>query len=200
MSVAASSLITLDQLKAYLGPSFEGNQNDGLLELLIDSVTVMFDSHLGRTLAKTTYTNLYFDGTGKENLYLPNWPIVSITSIYEDDVLLTEGVDSDYVLYADIGILKRVSGAWLKGLKTVKTTLVAGYVVQGAAPLAGETALPANVKLACMIQVSREWKKTQGSEWGESSRTFPDGSTSRIERGLLKEVEEILDHYRRIRI
>jgi hypothetical protein len=200
MSVAATSLITLDQLKAYLGPGFEGDQNDGLLELLIDSVTVMFDSHLGRTLAKTTYANLYFDGTGKENLYLPNWPVISITSIYEDDVLLTEGVDSDYVLYADIGILKRVSGAWLKGLKTVKTTLVAGYVVQGAAPLAGETALPANVKLACMIQVAREWKKTQGSEWGESSRTFPDGSTTRIERGLLKEVEEILDHYRRIRI
>lgn len=211
MSVAATSLITLAQLKVYLGSGFEGNQNDALLELLIDNVSVEFDRFLGRTLAKTTYTAIYLDGNGEDTLSLPNWPVVSVTSLYEDDTLLTSGLDYDYVLYTSESdaYLRKVNATWpgmtawgtstwLKGPKTIKLTYTAGYVVQGATPGAGETALPADIKLACMIQVAREWKKTQGAEWGESSRTFKDGSTTRIERGLLQDVEEILVRYRRV--
>lgn len=199
MSVAASSLITLDQLKAYLGPGFEGNQNDALLELLIDSVSATFNSHLGRILAKTTYTSLKLNGPeATPDLVLPNYPIVSIASIYEDDTLLVENTDY-YVDYA-AGIIHRIGGNWVEGWHEIVITYVAGYVVQGATPGTGETALPANIKLACFIQAAREWKKTQGAEWGESSRTFPDGSTTRVERGLLKDVEELLAPYRRINL
>jgi len=205
MPVAASSLVTLDQLKAYLGPGFSGNQNDALLELLVDSVTVMFESHLVRTLAKTVYTNAYFDGSGRPTLWLPNGPVSNLASLYEDDVLLTEGIDEDFILYPGeapsyLARLEKTSGVWLKGPKTVKATLTAGFVVQGATVGVGETALPSDLRLAFSIQTAREWKKTQGSEWGESSRTFPDGSTTRIERGLLREVEEILAKYRSFRI
>jgi hypothetical protein len=195
MSVAATSLVTLDQLKAYFGPGFEGNQNDALLELLIDSVSATFGARIDRTLAKATYTSLKLDGPDGPDLILPNFPVVSITSIYEDEVLLVENTDY-YVDYA-AGVVHRIGGNWVKGWHEIVITYVAGYVVQGATPGTGETALPADLKLACMIQVAREWKKTQGSEWGESSRTFPDGSTTRIERGLLKEVEEILVRYSR---
>lgn len=196
MSVAATSLITLDQLKVYLGSSFSGNTNDAMLELLIDSVSVAIDAHLARTLTKTTYTSLKFEGPDGPDLRLPNWPIVSITSIYEDDVLLVEGTDY-YVDYA-AGIIHRIGGNWVKGWNEIVVTYVAGYVVQGATPGAGETALPADIRLACSIQAAREWKKSQGAEWGESSRTFPDGSTTRTERGLLKDVEELLAKYRRL--
>jgi hypothetical protein len=200
MSVAASSLITLVQFKPYLGPEYSGTGNDSLFELLIDSVSEAFNSRVGRMLAKTTYTAEYFDGNGKESLILPNFPIVSITTIHEDGVLLTESEDGDYVVDYASGIIHRVGGVWLRGRHTIKITYVAGYVVQGASPGTGETVLPADLKLACMIQVAREWKKTQGSEWGETSRSFPDGSTSHVERGLLKEVEEILQKYRRYRV
>ncbi|MEN6560867.1 MAG: hypothetical protein ABFD52_08850 [Acidobacteriota bacterium] len=200
MSVAASSLITAAQFKTYLGPEYSGTGNDSLFELLIDSVSEMFNSRIGRTLAKTTYTDQYFDGNGKTDLFLPNYPVISITSIYEDGVLLTEGAAADYVVDHASGIVHRVGGVWLRGRQTVKITYAAGYVVQGASPGTGETALPADLKLGCMIQVAREWKKSQGSEWGETSRSFPDGSTSHVERGLLKEVEEILQKYRRYRV
>lgn len=200
MAVLASSLITAAQLKTYLGPEYSGSANDSLFELLIDSVSEMFNGHVGRTLAKTTYTDAYLDGNGQVSLVLQNFPIISITSIHEDGVLLTEGADGDYVVDYASGIVHRIGGRWLRGRKTLKITYAAGYVVQGAVPGTGETALPADVKLACMIQAAREWKKTQGSEWGETSRSFPDGSTSRVERGLLKEVEEILQKYRRYRV
>ena len=200
MAVAASSLITAAQFKPYLGPDYAGTTNDTLFELLIDSVSEMFNGRVARMLAKTTHTDVYIDGNGKESLILPNFPIVSITSIHEDGVLLTEGAAADYVVDYACGIIHRVGGVWLRGRKTVKITYTAGYVVQGASPGTGETALPADIKLGCMIQVAREWKKTQGSEWGETSRNFPDGSTSHVERGLLKEVEEILQKYRRYRV
>lgn len=194
MSVAAPSLITLDQLKLYLGPNV-GTTNDALLELLIDNVSEEFNRRLGRTLAKTTYTSLALDGDHEEILELPNWPAVSVTSIYEDDVLLV--ADTDYEVDLARGLIKRVGGHWSKGFQNIVITYVAGYTVQGATPGTGETALPADLKLACMIQTAREWKKTLGSEWGETSRSFPDGSSSRVERGLLKDVEEILQRYTR---
>lgn len=200
MAVLAASLITAAQFKPYLGPEYSGTGNDTLFELLIDSVSEMFNGHIGRTLAKTTYTDAYFDGNGKESLVLPNYPIVSVASIHENGVLLVEGAAADYVVDHATGIIHRVGGVWARGRQTLKITYAAGYVVQGASPGAGETALPADLKLACMIQVAREWKKTQGSEWGETSRSFPDGSTSHVERGLLKEVEEILEKYRRYRV
>lgn len=196
MSVTATSLITLDQLKVYLGPGFTGNVNDALMELLIDSVSEQFNKWLDRALPKTTYTSLTLNGPDGPDLILPNFPVVSITSIYEDSVLLTEG--SDYYVNYSAGIVHRIGGDWIKGWNEIVITYVAGYVVQGATPSTGETALPADLRLACSIQAAREWKKTQGSEWGESARSFPDGSTTRIERGLLKEVEEILGGYRRI--
>lgn len=200
MAVLAASLITAAQFKLYLGPEYAGATNDSLFELLIDSVSEMFNRHIGGTLAKMTYTDAYFDGNGQESLILSNFPIVSVASIHEDGVLLTEGATADYVVDYAVGMIHRVGGRWLRGRKTLKINYTAGYVVQGASPGAGETALPADLKLGCMIQAAREWKKSQGSEWGETSRSFPDGSTSHVERGLLKEVEEILQKYRRYRV
>ena len=200
MAVLAASLITAAQFKPYLGPDYAGTTNDSLFELLIDSVSEAFNGRVGRVLAKATYTDKYIDGNGKESLILPNYPIISVTSIHENGVLLTEGAAADYVVDYAAGIIHRVGGVWARGRQTIKITYAAGYVVQGASPGAGETALPADLKLACMMQVAREWKKSQGSEWGETSRSFPDGSTSHVERGLLKEVEEILQKYRRYRV
>jgi len=200
MALLASSLITVAQLKAYLlasGLAAAEVQHDPLFEILIDGVSSAFDGAVGRALAKTTYTAVYFDGNGKEDLVLPNYPVISITSIEEDGDALTEGEDNDYQIYAASGILKRNTGAWLKGSKTIKLTYIAGYTVQGATLVAGEIALPADLKLACMIQVAREWKKAQGAEWGETSRSFQDGSRSFVEKGLLKEVEDVLARYRR---
>lgn len=201
MSVLAKSLITLTQFKPYLADYTGGTKYDTLFELLIDGVSEAFNQYVARTLAKTTYTAVYLDGNGKARLFLPNWPIISVASIAEDGIALTEGEYNDYLLYKDEGILLRASGYWSAGPKMVLLTYTAGYVVQGATPSAGETALPADLGLACMMQVAREWKKGQLGEWGMTSKSTPDGATvARTEAGLMKEVREILDHYRRFHL
>ena len=197
MAVLTSALITLAEFKTYLPDYAGGTKYDGLFEMLIDSVSTQFDRYLGRLLAKGTFTGVYLDGPDSRELVLPNYPVVSIASIYEDGVLLTEGEDYDYLLYADVGILQRLGGDWASGPKKILITYTAGYVVQGTTPLTGETALPADIRLACMMQVAREWKKNTLSEWGVVSKSSPDGlSVTKTETGLLKEVREILDRYR----
>jgi hypothetical protein len=197
MAVAASSWVTLAQFKVYCGlPAAADSTNDTLYETVIDAVSSRLTQHLGREIAKTTYTTVYIDGDGERDILLPHYPIVSITSIYEDDVLLTEGTDDDYILYASEGRLRRVGGGWMAGSKTVKLTYVAGYTVQGASPGTGEVALPGDLKLAALMQCAAEWKRCQQKDWGEASRSFPDGSVSKhSEDALLPQVKAALDRH-----
>ena len=82
----------------------------------------MFNAYTDRTLAKTTHTDAYIDGPVESPyLLLPEYPIVSITHIYEGDDELTAGDDDDYMVYrSDAGILRSIGGYWLEGPDTVK--------------------------------------------------------------------------------
>lgn len=199
MAVLAKALMTAAQLRTgYLLALGSDTSQDALLEVILNAISDTFDRYVGRALAKAAYTAAYLDGNGRPTLYLPNRPVVSITSIEEDDETLTEGEEYNYMLYAEEGkLVKTEGGIWMKGPKTIKITYTAGYVVQGATPEAGETALPADLWLACAMQAAREWKKAQQNEWGMTSKSSPDGATiQRVEAGLMKKVREILDKYR----
>ena len=198
MAVNAGAIITVAELKAYVGVTT--TDFDTIFEIFINSVSDEFNAYVGRKLGKATYTDVYFDGPAGSDLLLPHFPVVSITSIEEDGDTLVEGDYDDYLLYADAGIIRRVMGSWLRGNKTIKITYVAGYVVQGATLGTGETALPGDLRLACLAQCAREWKKAQGAEWGMTSRSFPDGSVTRTEKGLLQEVTDVLDRHRNFRL
>ena len=199
MSVAANSLITLAQFKAYAAISTTDAARDAAIEAIIDAVSSFFCSFLGREIALTTYTNEYMDGNGEPDLLLPYYPVKTISSITEDDAALTEGLTADYLLYAKEGRLHRMGGNWLNLPKAIKLTYSAGYIVQGATPSTGETALPLDLKLACMMQVGAEWKRAQRSEWGLSGISVEGGSISMLSQdSLLPQVLAILRGYKGI--
>ena len=196
MAVAANSLITLAQFKAYAGIASTDTTRDAVIEPVIDGVSAMFCRILGRELAKTTYTDAYLDGSGEQDLLLPHYPVVSISALTEGDVALTEGIDEDYLLYAGEGRLHKPAARWVEYPKNVKLTYVAGYVVQGATPGVGETALPADLKLACCLQVAAEWKRSQRAEWGLTNISVPDGGIALLSQdALLPQVRAILRRY-----
>ena len=58
-------------------------QQQKVIPNLIKKVSAMFDTYLGRALRITTHSELY-DGNGLSRLRLDNWPIISITNLYED--------------------------------------------------------------------------------------------------------------------
>jgi len=195
MSLTARALVPLADVKTYL--SIGDTTYDTILEQLINSVSDEINSFTNRNLAETTYTDLYLDGNGKQILFLPNYPITAMTSVYEDGELLVEGEDDDYLVYQDEGYLWRVNRTWYLGPKKIKVTYTAGYVC-----LTGTITLPHDLKLATMMKIAREWKKQKSQLWGEDSRSFPDGSvsTSHLDDEFLEAELRILEKYKRRKI
>lgn len=196
MSMSANALTTLSNFKAYtvIGAATTW---DTMLELIINSVSLQINRFTRRMLAKTTYTGLYLDGNGKQTLWLPNAPVIgTLSSLKENAVALTEGPTGSYYLYADRGtIFRPAPGLWPASPKILQVTYTAGYIVQGGAVATGETALPADIEMACLMQTAYEWKRAKDSNWGETSRSHSDGTISRVESGLLDAVEQLLRHH-----
>ena len=185
MSLSAIALVTVEDAKAYL--ELKDSQDDSILETLIDSVSALFNNETNRTLKETTFTDLYLDGSGIITLDLPDWPVVSITEIEEDEVALTE--DTDYYLYADEGYLAKIGAVWTDNIHGIKITYKAGY---------SATTLPSDIKLATLKQVGLEHSRFKSKNWGESGRTFPDGSITIVTDNLLPSVRDILSKYRKL--
>jgi len=70
-----------------------------------------------------------FDGKERTHLFLKVVPIVTIASVTEDGVSLTEGNDKDYVAYLDEGFLvKTGKSRWSDArMQNVTVTYAAGY-------------------------------------------------------------------------
>lgn len=188
----AIALVSLQTVKDML--DIKEATKDPLLELLIDSVSQRFNTKLRRILAHTTYTDLLMDGSGAEWLYLPAYPISEITSVIENGDTLVKG--TDYHAYFMAGALRKAPGAgWSDEAQVLKLTFKAGYVCL-TNPTTGQTALPSDIKLAAIKQIGWEYNKQKAKSWGESSRSYPDGSQSFSESGdLLPEVMKVLDQY-----
>jgi len=205
MSVLSTSLVTLSAARAYLGKAATDTGDDPVIETIIDAVSAKFSNYCNRDFALATDATLYLDGNGAGVLCLPRYPVVSIGACVDGLNTLTVGDDEDLddvILYENEGMLKRVGAVWMKGRKNVVlTSFKAGYVVQGTTPGTGETVLPADLKLAALVQIAADFQAFKKRDWGEVSRTFPDGSVTRSQTsGLLKEVQDTLDQYKDIRI
>jgi hypothetical protein len=151
-----------------------GDQFDQRLIILINAVSLYFEKECGgRIFIEKTYSTMYLDGTSKKRLLIPHYPITSITSVHENDVLLTGGADYDtsydYVIYGaeGEGYLWKASG-WAEGLKNIKLTdLKAGYTLAN---------VPADLKSAAMILIGKEFEKANNKAGAEETRVFPDAS------------------------
>jgi len=99
-----------------------------LLEDLINAATDFMEDYCKRRFLKTTYTAELYDGNGTMMLFLRNFPIITVATIYwtypnvADDL-----VDSTYYkIYHAGGYIYR-TGKWIKGYQNIKVTYDAGY-------------------------------------------------------------------------
>lgn len=272
MALDDNALITLAQLKTYVDE--DGSTFDTLFEMLINQISTLMQELIDQDLRYATYTDQYFNGTHQQRLYLPHRPIISITSLEEDDVSLTEGEDEDFVLVGDEGYLHKVDAVWNRGTRNIKITYKAGYKLSDALyfdsgseePAIGDTLvgasssaegvvskvvldsgswsggdaegyiefssssgtftndenvnikdgssnvmtvdhpdstiwLPKDLQLACMKQVAYEWKQQKGKLYGETNRSYPDGSIAYVPvKELLDSVKQICERYQRFYI
>ena len=113
------ALVTTDQVEDQLGGTFSSEQTT-TIELMIDAATMFAEKYIGRFIkvraTDTTETQDIPQSTNE--IYVKNFPIVSLTSFTVGGDVLVEGEDDDFFQYDDIGLLARTgNGVFARGRK-----------------------------------------------------------------------------------
>lgn len=176
-----------------------GTGHDDAIIRLINYVTALFEQAAGgRRFMSTKFSSLGdiegaeaispLDGTGDDELLLPNWPVTEIANLMVDGEAIPArpDVDSDgYVYNGSIGLVQGVGYSFTRGVQNVDITYTAGYA-----------ACPADLKLVAILEIKRAWKKAYKGEVGKSSESDPQGNRTWLITGLLPETEMVIRSYR----
>jgi hypothetical protein len=199
MALIAQALVTAQEVEDYL--QLQKPEHDVVVELLINGVSQQFSTYASRSFITAVYTSLKLTSNGTPYLYLPNWPVTTLTSVIEDGVTLT--LDTDFYVDLDTGLLTKATYAntlysemygssenlWTNLTQKIVVTYTAGYVQA--------TTLPADLKLAALKEVARQYRMFLLKEHGETSRSTDGSSSSYAEK---PEWMEVVSRYRRIRV
>ena len=127
-------LVGLAEVKAHLNIPTTDTTLDEELRRFIDAATDLAEQSLGQILGRRTFTDELYDG-GTEFIRIRNPKVISITSVYENDALVSStAYNLDYTgqrLYRiGSGTLYATNsyGYWTGGFNNIKITYVAGYV------------------------------------------------------------------------
>ncbi len=135
------------------------------LRSLINAASDYIAKITDRTLLEATYTSEKYDGNGQYKLFLKNYPINTITSLYEWDTIdneaaVTFAVNTDYLYSQKDGWIYLRQG-FTEGIQNFQITYGAGYVKTAAT---GKIILPFDIMNACaqLVQYFKKYKTKPG--------------------------------------
>jgi hypothetical protein len=200
------ALTDLERVKAH--GDITGDRANTELVLLVNEVSARIESFLGRHLLSRTWTH---DGTslprldshGGTRLYLPEWPVTSVTSLktYPTNSALTEGYDEDFLVDNSTGIIRLLNQSFWDAPQVVEITYVAGYktgLSSGQEWLWGQDEVSAELRLAATKQTVWEFRQKDREREGIASRSEAGTTVSFLQTAWLPEVEDILRRHQRI--
>ena len=194
-------ICTLADVKDYIGET--KTDYDSIINKIILGAEALFNNFTFRNLIlNTTDETVYLTGNGTPRLVLPRYPVLSITSLKEaidyDFDLDTLVANTDYRLVAGgkNGIIYRMGCNWYEMDDSIQVIYKGGYVPAGQTPGTGETAMPADLREAAIMQTSFIFKRKD--DIGLSAVSFQGGSINKFsEVELLPMVKDTLLSYRR---
>jgi uncharacterized phiE125 gp8 family phage protein len=192
----AGYLTTRAKAKAYMKKT--DTTDDTLMTALVAAASKRIQNYLNREVIQATYTNEIYDGTGSQDLFTKQYPIVSVASIKLYDPIsntdqYTYVVNTDYYLHADGEKILMWAG-WRKGLQKYKITYVAGYAVSGET-----SAVPEDIELACNMLVAFYFNnigKQNIESWRAGSYSETLKGIGGDESGIPAEIRGMLDIHR----
>jgi hypothetical protein len=205
MALAANALIGLSDLKIFM--SITSSSQDTQLESAIGYASTLIESYLERQI--TTRGSLIeyhsIEPPASCELYLGEWPIISVTSVYEDmtRVYATALVaDTDYIVSKPGGKLIRVEAgsgtlAWLSGFRTVKVVYEAGRLSPGASTPEGATAVPLDLAQICAEVAATIFQDADRKEWGKLQVSSEGRTITRFMGYMTPDLEQRLAPHRR---
>lgn len=179
------ALCTLTEVKNYYG--IAKTTEDALLTVLTERVSQQIETYCDRIFTSAEYTE-YYDGDRREFLYTNQYPITSVSGIW-NDATWTWGADT-LVAAADYRVStngRRVilkTGYFSDYTENVKVIYTGGY-----------TTIPADLVQAAVEETVHRYKYRE--DIGLAGKTHVDGTVSYLDRKLLPQTVEILDRYRR---
>lgn len=181
------NLCTLTELKSFYGKTSTDIADDVLITNLIVRYSAFFESYIGKNIISREHTD-YYDGKGFNVLFVDQYPITSISGIWDssdwswDDSNL---ISSDNYRIADSNRILFRSTTLADEDQNIKIIYTAGY-----------SAVPEDLRQACVVEVLRAYKHRK--EVDIVSKSLSDGSVSYIERNLLAQTKLILNRYKKV--
>lgn len=200
--MATTDLVDLNtELKPFLGIQQGDWREDARLTTLNDIARSLIEDYLDRHIvSRGSITEYHTVRPASAELYTRQFPLLTITSIHEDDSrafgatsLLT--VNTDYIVSAPFGRILRISGSlptvWLTTWRSVKIVYTAGY--------ATTAVVDASLKHAALRTIALLWNELKREEIGYSSISDAQGNISRlVPGGLNQDVKRAIYCFRRM--
>jgi hypothetical protein len=205
---------TAEDIKQYL--NIKDDSEDANL-LVIAEFGQRFVERYTRRLFASESRVYVMDGNGTERMYLPDWPITSVTSVYGPCFdaprhFVTDGqsVDSDELVSSDdyriggnprdsetldhlllIGATNTGLGStWTLGASLFEITATTGY-----------TEIPNDLYMATIAVISEYWNMFKQGRVGLTSKAVDAGSLAyETTRNLDLHTKSILDRYKRVMV
>lgn len=176
MALNANALVSLADTKAHLGiPALDTTQ-DARIERLINTASQLIEDYTDRKLTYQAY-DVRRDGRRADRLVLPEWPVVAITSVWDDpawDFQSQTVIDpTEYDVEEECILVLKNGRKFSRANRNVRVQYTAGY--RTLTGLVGEP-IPSTLSYACLMTVDwldalkadRRLGVTSKSKQGES--------------------------------
>ncbi len=185
-------LITLDEVKNYMGKSSSNNNSDQALLMLIDAVVPAFEGFCNRRLATREATS-YRDGNGAARMSLTSYPLSNVVSVVIDKRTLNA---SEYFWSIGGRSIVLTGGRFTQGMRNVQIDYVAGFGDD-----ANLNPWPSDLKVAACMWVTTRIKERErlgiGSQSLAGQTVTYDGTsgTNQASEGMPAAARSILSNY-----
>jgi uncharacterized phiE125 gp8 family phage protein len=189
---AAVALVTLAQAKTQL--KITGSSEDTFLESLVNRASEKAKKYCGRNFITDDFVEFY-DGTGEDFIIVRNYPIISLTSLYDDPLRLF-GADTQISIASDVlldpgpGIIRlwNQRNFFIRGKANVRVSYSGGYE---------DDTVPYDLQEAVLTMIVHAYRRLyQDQRIGLVSETIGDRNQTFAREAIPKEAEEILKKYR----
>lgn len=182
------ALCTREEVKSYMSMTGSNSDIDSTIKDLCNRLSATIESYCGREFSSAEYTE-YHNGYGNVILYTNNYPVTSVSGIWEDtsrDWPVNTEVDSDEY-FVNEGAIYRRDAYFLDWPMSIKIIYTAGYAT-----------IPYDLKQACIVEVARSYE--QRKEQGVDTKAYADANTTYVLDDFLPNSKLVIDLYKHRKI
>jgi hypothetical protein len=180
---AENAVVTWEKVKLMLSLS---DEDEEYVEELIGRASATMETKVGGYIKQRERT-FYLDGTGRQKLIVPDYPLGESVAVFVDSsrVFEEETEETLGVMYPEEGMIFLETG-WPAGARNIMVVADVGY-----------DPIPLDLEDACTKIVAANWSAYRGKRLGIKASTGMDGQRLEFEVGIPLDAHRVLESYRK---